>query len=115
MPEGDTIHHAANRIRPVLEGRVPDEIAHAAAPARRATAGRQRLRGRAVHRVEARGKHLLLHFEGDLVLHSHLRMTGAWDVYGEGERWRRVAAARVARDRAPAGARWCSSTARCSS
>ena len=25
MPEGDTIHHAANLIRPVLEGRVPDE------------------------------------------------------------------------------------------
>ena len=26
MPEGDTIAYAANRIRPVLEGRVPDEI-----------------------------------------------------------------------------------------
>ena len=34
MPEGDTIHYAANRIRPVLEGRVPDEIAHAAAAPR---------------------------------------------------------------------------------
>jgi hypothetical protein len=27
MPEGDTIHYAANRIRPVLEGHVPDELA----------------------------------------------------------------------------------------
>ena len=27
MPEGDTIHHAAHRMRPVLEGRVPDELA----------------------------------------------------------------------------------------
>ena len=26
MPEGDTIMWAANRIRPVLEGRVPDQI-----------------------------------------------------------------------------------------
>jgi endonuclease-8 len=27
MPEGDTIHHAANRIGTVLAGHVPDEIA----------------------------------------------------------------------------------------
>ena len=27
MPEGDTIHYAAHRMRPVLEGRVPDELA----------------------------------------------------------------------------------------
>jgi endonuclease-8 len=75
-------------IRPVLEGRVPDEIR---TPQRRHAADRwpQRLGGRAVSRVEARGKHLLVHFDGDLVLHSHLRMTGAWSVYREGERWRR--------------------------
>src|SRR5262249_45102704 len=27
---------------------------------------------------------------GDRVLHSHLRMRGAWHVYREGERWRRT-------------------------
>src|SRR5580700_7646073 len=82
VPEGDTIHHAANRIRPVLEGRVPERIR---TPQRRHDAGRwpQRLAGRAVNRVEARGKHLLVHFDGELVLHSHLRMSGSWDVYGE--------------------------------
>ena len=26
MPEGDTIHYAARRIRAILEGHVPDEI-----------------------------------------------------------------------------------------
>jgi endonuclease-8 len=31
-------------------------------------------------RAEARGKHLLLHFEGDLVLHSHLGMRGSWRI-----------------------------------
>ena len=89
MPEGDTIHHAANRIRPVLEGRAPEEIR---TPQRRHQADRwpERLAGRRVARVEARGKHLLLHFEGDLVLHSHLRMTGAWAVHAAGERWRRA-------------------------
>jgi endonuclease-8 len=89
VPEGDTIHHAANRIRPVLEGRVPDEIR---TPQRRHDADRwpQRLAGRAVCSVQARGKHLLIDFEGGLVLHSHLRMTGAWDVRALGERWRRA-------------------------
>ena len=88
MPEGDTIHYAANRIRAVLEGHVPDVLR---TPQRRHDADRwpQRLGGRAVTAVEARGKHLLLHFEGELVLHSHLRMTGSWAVYGPGERWRR--------------------------
>ena len=88
MPEGDTIHHAANTIRPLLEGRVPDEIR---TPQRRHERDRwpERLAGRAVTGVEARGKHLLIHFDGGLLVHSHLRMRGAWAVYGEGERWRR--------------------------
>jgi len=89
MPEGDTIHHAANRIRPVLAGRVPEQIV---TPQRRHERDRwpERLAGRAVEAVEARGKHLLVRFDGDLVLHSHLRMTGAWDVHAVGERWRRA-------------------------
>lgn len=88
MPEGDTIHHAANRMRPVLEGRVPDAIR---TPHPRFTRDRwpQRLAGRAVTRVDAHGKHLFLRFEGDLTLHSHLRMTGAWATYERGRRWRR--------------------------
>ena len=88
MPEGDTIHHAANRIRPVLAGRVPDEIV---TPHPRFGMDRwpQRLEGRAVEAVDAHGKHLFIHWEGGLVLHSHLRMTGAWKVVAEGRRWRR--------------------------
>ncbi len=40
--------------------------------------------------VDAHGKHLFLRFEGDLTLHSHLRMTGLWAVYGPGMGWRRA-------------------------
>ena len=40
--------------------------------------------------VDAHGKHLFLRFEGDLTLHSHLRMTGLWAVYGPGIGWRRA-------------------------
>ncbi|HVW17823.1 MAG TPA: DNA-formamidopyrimidine glycosylase family protein [Solirubrobacteraceae bacterium] len=90
MPEGDTIHHAARRIRPVLEGRVPDAI-ETPHPRLQGDRWPQRLAGRAVTDVSARGKHLLLRFEGGLAIHSHLRMTGAWAVHLPGERPRRGA------------------------
>jgi endonuclease VIII len=90
VPEGDTIHYAANRMRPVLAGRVPDALQ---TPHPRFARDRwpERLAGRAVQAVDAVGKHLLLRFEGDLVIHSHLRMTGAWGVYADGRRWSRSA------------------------
>jgi len=37
--------------------------------------------------VEARGKHLLIKFDGGQMLHSHMRMTGSWHVYAPGEKW----------------------------
>jgi endonuclease-8 len=88
VPEGDTIHYAANRIRPLVAGRTPERIL---APQRRHAAERwpDRLAGLAVERVDAHGKHLFLAFEGGLALHSHLGMTGAWAVYRRGTRWRR--------------------------
>ena len=88
MPEGDTIHYAARRIRPVLEGHVPDELA---TPHPRFARDRwpERLAGRAVRSVDAHGKHLFLRFEGGLTIHSHLRMTGSWRVFAPGRRWPR--------------------------
>jgi endonuclease-8 len=88
VPEGDTIHHAAGRIRAVLEQRVPDSIL---TPQLRHRGDRwpERLAGRAVRAVDAHGKHLFIRFDGGLTLHSHLRMTGAWAVHREGQRWQR--------------------------
>jgi endonuclease-8 len=82
VPEGDTIAWAANRIRPVLEGRIPDEIL---TPQPRHALDRwpERLAGRAVRSVDTHGKHLFLRFAGDLVLHSHLGMTGSWFIARE--------------------------------
>jgi endonuclease-8 len=88
MPEGDTIAWAAGRIRPVLDGQVPDEI-RTPQPRHGADRWPERLAGRAVDGVRTHGKHLFLAFEGGLVIHSHLRMTGAWAVYDRGRRWRR--------------------------
>lgn len=89
MPEGDTIHRAAARIGAVLVRRVPAQIG-TPQPRHRADRWPERLAGRAVRAVDAHGKHLFVRFEGDLTLHSHLRMTGAWGVHREGERWRRA-------------------------
>jgi endonuclease-8 len=90
MPEGDTIHHAATRIHTVLATRVLDEIL---TPHPRHAAERwpERLAGKAVRSVDAYGKHLFVRFEGDLTLHSHLRMSGSWGIYRKGEPWRRAA------------------------
>src|SRR3954468_12980925 len=90
MPEGDTIHYAARRIRPALVGR---EIVSVETPQPRHRGDRwpERLAGRAVRSVDAHGKHLFLRFEGDLTIHSHLRMTGHWGTYRDGHRWGRAA------------------------
>jgi endonuclease VIII len=88
MPEGDTIHLAARRVGAALIGQ---EIEQIETPQRRHAMDGwpERLAGRGVRAVDAHGKHLFIRFEGDLTLHSHLRMTGRWGVYRRGERWRR--------------------------
>jgi endonuclease-8 len=88
MPEGDTILSAARRVGAALVGKPIVEI-ETPQPRHALDRWPERLGGRAVRAVDARGKHLFIRFEGDLTLHSHLRMTGQWGVYRRGERWRR--------------------------
>jgi endonuclease-8 len=87
VAEGDTIHRAARRLEDALAGK---PIREAVSPNPRAALGSsvERLRGTRLERAEARGKHLLLHFD-DLVVHSHLGMNGSWHVYPRRARWRR--------------------------
>jgi endonuclease-8 len=90
MPEGDTVHRAARRVGDALVGK---EIVSIETPQPRHAHDRwpERLEGRGVRRVDAHGKHMFIRFEGDLTLHSHLRMSGHWGVYRRGDRWRRGA------------------------
>ncbi|HYI79519.1 MAG TPA: DNA-formamidopyrimidine glycosylase family protein [Thermoleophilaceae bacterium] len=90
MPEGDTIHNAALRVGGALVGQEILEI-ETLHPRHRTDRWPERLRGRAVRSVDARGKHLFVRFEDDLTLHSHLRMGGKWGVYERGRRWTRGA------------------------
>ncbi|HTT93039.1 MAG TPA: DNA-formamidopyrimidine glycosylase family protein [Solirubrobacterales bacterium] len=85
MAEGDTILRAKNRLADALVGQ---SVAVTAPNPRGRAAGVERLDGRTLAGVGAHGKHLLLDF-GDLVLHSHLGMSGGWHVYPRGARWRR--------------------------
>lgn len=85
MAEGDTILRAKQRLADALVGQSMTVVAPN--PRGRA-AGVERLDGRTLAGVDSHGKHLLFDF-GDLVLHSHLGMSGGWHVYPRGARWRR--------------------------
>lgn len=88
MPEGDTIFRAARTMREALAGRELTGIWTSVGQIR--GLGPQRLVGQVVADVEPRGKHLLHWFApSDFALHTHMRMTGSWHVYREGERWRK--------------------------
>ena len=82
MPEGDTLWNIAHRLRPALAGEA----------ARRIEVHRPRYRppepGTRIESVESVGKHLLITFEGGVVVHSHLQMSGEWHLYRLGQRWR---------------------------
>jgi endonuclease-8 len=116
MPEGDTIFRAARTLHRALAGhrvtRFDTQYAqlarvHDDAP----------LTGRVIEKIEARGKHLLMHFspsvvpppdsprpdaaatsdraprlrpvDGPIVLRTHMLMSGSWHIYRVGERWMR--------------------------
>jgi len=81
MPEGDSLHRAARRLQVLVGQKVGVETPN---PRAAAVLSAERLDGRTLEAVEAVGKNLLLSFEGGLVLRSHLRMTGRWQVLERG-------------------------------
>ena len=82
MPEGDSLHRAARKLQALVGERIAVETPHPRAAAERVA---ERLDGRRLLAVEPVGKNLLLRFEGGLVLRSHLRMSGRWQVRARGE------------------------------
>ena len=82
MPEGDTVWRAAKRMHEALAGEVLTTTDFRIP--RLATSD---LTGRAVHKVVARGKHLLTRVDGGLTLHTHFEMEGIWRIFAAGQRW----------------------------
>ena len=86
MPDGDVVARTAATLDRSLAGR---EVTGASSW----TPGvpGSSLVGRRVEGVEALGRHLVVRFEDGGMLHTHLRMTGSWDLYTVGAAWRRPA------------------------
>jgi endonuclease-8 len=88
VPEGDTIYRAARALGLALEGKVVTRFETALAPLASANDDSP-VAGRTVAKVESRGKWLLIYFSGDLILVTHMLMSGSWHLYRVGERWQR--------------------------
>lgn len=87
MPEGDTIFRSARALERVLSGKVVTGFDTNLAKLARVNDDTP-LIGRTIDKVESRGKWLLIHFSGDLILVTHMLMSGSWHIYRTGERWK---------------------------
>lgn len=88
MPEGDTLYRTARTLHQALAGDVVTRFETAYAHLQRVH-DQQPLTGRTVEAVTSRGKHLLMALSGDLLLRTHLRMSGSWHLCRVGEGWHR--------------------------
>jgi formamidopyrimidine-DNA glycosylase len=88
VPEGDTIFRSARALQQGLAGHQVAVFETAYAPLA-SVHDQSPVIGRVIEQVESRGKWLLMHFSGDLILATHMLMSGSWHIYRVGERWRR--------------------------
>ncbi|MCJ1672212.1 MULTISPECIES: Fpg/Nei family DNA glycosylase [unclassified Rathayibacter] len=79
MPEGDSVHRLAARLRRAADGRTVAD-----GELRSGDAAGSSLEGLRILEHDTHGKHLLTRFSGDLTLHTHLRMQGSWTVTSPG-------------------------------
>ena len=88
MPEGDTIFRAARTLHRALAGqavlRFETQLPQLARIDEDAP-----IAGRTVESVEAAGKWMMMYFSGDIVLLTHMLMSGSWHIYRLGENWQR--------------------------
>lgn len=82
MSDVATIQRAASAMRTALGGKTMTRFdsPHLVGPVPQA--------GRTIEHVEASGKHLEIEWDNGMILRSHLRRSGIWDVYRQGEKWR---------------------------
>jgi endonuclease-8 len=88
VPEGDTIFRAARTLHRALAGKRVVRF-ESVFPALTRVHDDSPLTDRLVESVSSAGKHLLMRFSGDLILRTHMRMSGSWHIYRPGETWQR--------------------------
>src|ERR1700753_1049900 len=88
MPEGDTIFGAAGTLNLALGGQTITSFESVLPHLNRMDVD-QGIVGRTMEKVEPRGKWMLMHISGGLILLSHMLMSGSWHIYRPGEKWKR--------------------------
>jgi endonuclease-8 len=88
MPEGDSIFRAARTLHRALAGQVVTKF-QTQLPQLSRIDYDSALAGRTVERVDAAGKWMRMYFSGDLILLTHMLMSGGWHIYRPGEAWQR--------------------------
>jgi endonuclease VIII len=88
MPEGNTIFRAARALNAALAGQRVRNF-ETALPKLARVDYDSGLKGRTIEKVEARGKWMVIHFSGDLILLTHMLMSGSWHIYKPDEPWKR--------------------------
>jgi endonuclease-8 len=88
MPEGDTIFRAARTLHRALAGSTVTGFETQLPALARVDTDRP-IVGRTVEYARATGKWLQIGFSGDLVLLTHMLMSGSWHIYRPGEAWQK--------------------------
>src|SRR5688572_16278607 len=93
VPELPEVEHAARALARATSGAriVRAKVLHPYVGRRLGKGSLRRLAGRAISRVERRGKHQLAVLDDGSVLHVHFRMTGDWVMRPPGEELPRFA------------------------
>jgi len=86
MPEGDTIFRAARTLNRALAGHVVTRFETQLPQLSRIDEDHP-IAGRTIERVDATGKWMRIWFSGDLLLLTHMLMSGSWHIYRPGEAW----------------------------
>ncbi|HME13367.1 MAG TPA: DNA-formamidopyrimidine glycosylase family protein [Candidatus Acidoferrum sp.] len=88
MPEGDTLFRTARTLHRALAGQLVTGFDSVLPKLARVDVD-SGITGRIVEKVRSQGKWLLLYLSGDLILLSHMLMSGSWHIYRPGETWQR--------------------------
>src|SRR3954464_6518731 len=80
VPEGDTIWRAARTLQRAIGGRVGAPFETGLGKLARVNEDTA-VAGRTVESVESAGKWMVMRFSGDLILLTHMLMSGSWHIY----------------------------------
>lgn len=86
MPEGDTIFRAARALNRALAGKIVTRF-ETQLPQLARVDDDTPLSGRTIEKVDASGKWMRIYFSDDLILLTHMLMSGSWHIYRPGESW----------------------------